>query len=501
MKFLFTITLYLLIIGVTYTQTGVFSKVFSNFPSNPENGWEIIEVTDGYLLVSVIDCLDSTTNSCCCLSKIGKDGDVIWFKYFDFWPNTNSGILIHNENIYIAGTSIADDYQIILKCLDLDGGEIWSKKYGNPNKKDVFRKLLLVNGENILLCSNQDRNIDNKPMPIVLFSKIDENGNIIAEYSFGEQFDSTLPTDIILNTKGDVIISYVYGPEVWDFDLKAGMAKMDNFGEIAIIADYPYIFLPDHCLVDQTDSSTLVTSWRFDTIVPNYDESPPTLFFSDLNGQSKGKLVFMNQTLKHIYNIESLWDKGLIGCGYLFYNYINQTNAPLVGWVFRMNKNHEIEWEKTYTDTTYEGDSFGLQHITPTSDGGFIATGTISNNMTGVFESHNWILKLDSIGCLLPDCGELNYITKTQELVFLKGVNIKIYPNPTSNYLNIQFPEDFQMENLKMTLISNSGIKLFSQPILSSNNYIQLCDYSLGIYYALISRGNEIITTQKFIIN
>ncbi|MDO8969577.1 MAG: T9SS type A sorting domain-containing protein, partial [Saprospiraceae bacterium] len=234
--------------------------------------------------------------------------------------------------------------------------------------------------------------------------------------------------------------------------------------------------------------------------IPNYDWTPPTLFYLSMAGQIQDSLVFENQSNKEIDDLEPLWEKGLVGCGSNYIDYITSPMPIPGGWVFRVDENKEVLWDRTYTDTTFQGEVFKLQSIAPTSDGGYIAVGTIDNNMTGVRESHNWILKLDSLGCLQSGCGETNYITGTTETTFLKGENILVYPNPANSYVNIQLPADYPLKNLSAFLVSNTGKTIKKVVVNATETHLTLPEIGAGIYYLMITQGNEIITSRRIII-
>ncbi|MFN0216543.1 MAG: T9SS type A sorting domain-containing protein, partial [Saprospiraceae bacterium] len=123
------------------------------------------------------------------------------------------------------------------------------------------------------------------------------------------------------------------------------------------------------------------------------------------------------------------------------------------------------------------------------------------NNMTGVLESHNWVLKLDSLGCLQPGCGEINYITGIEEAVFLKGKDILFYPNPSNGYLNVKFPSDFALgKDVLLDLVSASGGFIKRVKISSLDARIDLSALLPGFYFAIISQGNEIIASKKIMV-
>lgn len=152
-------------------------------------------------------------------------------------------------------------------------------------------------------------------------------------------------------------------------------------------------------------------------------------------------------------------------------------------------------------DTIWQGRTFGLQHVIPASDGGYLATGTITNNMTGVWESHNWLLKLDSTGCLDPGCGNINYVSDTEEAVFLNGKNIKIYPNPAKDYIQVELPADFDLrQGTYAVLASSSGGIVRREKMDGPSAQINLSGVAPGVYYVMIRRGNEIVGSKKVVV-
>ena len=200
--------------------------------------------------------------------------------------------------------------------------------------------------------------------------------------------------------------------------------------------------------------------------------------------------------------MESVWESGLVGCGHEYPNYINLSNPKLFGLLFRMDENREVLWERSYIDSSYQGTTFGLLYVIPTSDGGYIATGTITNFMTGVWESHNWLLKLDSLGCLEPGCGNINYITDTEDVVFLKGKDIKIYPNPATDYVRVEFPAGFDIgQSAYAVLVSNMGSVIRQEKISATKSQLSLTGISSGMYYLMIRRGSEIIGSKRIIVH
>lgn len=484
-----------------YAQQVTFSKVFSNYGLSAENGMNIIEFENGYLLIAANGCSQNSDLDCMTIYKLNQFGNIEWTKEYQHYGTRKKQIAILGDKIYLSGRTRTIDYQYLLYCLDFEGNIIWEKEFGDPNKNEWSPNLLLTHSNNLILSDSRDRNQNHMYEWLPVLIKVNTEGDSLAEFTFNEDYDASTIGQLIESTEHDFIASYVYCPDGCAFDLKAGVTCLDSVGEVKWRIDFPYSYLPENCLVNQIDSSALAVKWYIDSDLPNHDLSPPALFFTDMQGNIQDTFIFENQSLKEVHSMESIWERGLVGCGRNYIDYLTSSDSPLAGWAFRLGENRQMAWERTYLDTTYQGESFGLRQIIPTSDGGYIATGTITNFMTGVWESHNWILKLDSLGCLEPNCGGLNYVSITEEVVFLKGKGVKIYPNPASDYVQVAFPTDFSLKDLTLHLISNDGRQIKQTPINTNNQLLLLPDIMSGIYHAIITRCNEIITSQRVIIH
>jgi Secretion system C-terminal sorting domain len=466
-------------------QQITFSKVFSNFSLNPENGVIVVSAYNGYIVLSGSSCLNNNNNKeCCSLTKLDQYGNVEWFKQYLFHPGAST-LVLSDDLIYVAGHTDEPNSQYTLYCMDSLGTVLWDKKYGDPLKDSEFPRLALW-GNKWILYGAQDRNINNRPAPILYFVITDIDGNQLNEFYYGDTNESTLARKIVVDTRGKLLASYVYCPDTCFLDLKAGVAAFDTSSDLEWEVDLPYSYDPAGCYHAQTDSGTIAAKWYVDNnTIPNHDLTPPAFFFTDMSGNVFDTVIFQNQSLKDINSIEPIWERGLVGCGYEYPNFINLSTPVLFGWLFRMDGNREVLWERSYIDSSYQGETFGLRHIIPTSDGGYLATGTITNLMTGVWESHNWLLKLDSLGCLEPSCGNINYVTDTEDVVFLKGKDIKIYPNPVSDYMQVEFPKEFDLKDITLRLVFNDGKTIRQTPANSNIQTLTLSDILSGMYYIL----------------
>jgi len=501
MKFIIKI-LFLVLLPVYGIGQTTFSKIISNYPLDPETAWVVAEAPDGYIVVSWGECLGQDVVICGVVSKLDKNGNVVWFKQLDFYPNPSSSLIIKNDKIYICGGTNQGEIQVVLHCLDLDGNTLWNKSYGEPNKFDFGAAMVFTSDNHIIICGTRYPDEAGQPLRIVYIVKTDLDGNLIEEYIYDFQNNQSLGWSIIETKDHQTVFSFDACPTSCFTDFTGGVASIDSIGNQTWYLELPLSFQPDRPTVIQADSFMLIVNWHTMTSLPNHDLTPPTLFYLSLAGEVQDSLVFENQSLKKIEDIESIWENGMVGCGSNFIDYLTNPDPDPGGWVFRVNTSKQVLWERTYADSSFQASADRLQSIIPTSDGGYIAVGRIVNNMTGVVEAHNWILKLDSLGCLEPGCGETEYLTDTKEATFINGRDILIYPNPATDYVNIQLPINYTKDNMSAFIVSINGKTLKKIDIVSRETRLTLPKVTTGIYFVIITKGNEIIVSKRFqIIN
>lgn len=105
---------------------------------------------------------------------------------------------------------------------------------------------------------------------------------------------------------------------------------------------------------------------------------------------------------ERFHDIEQTADGGYIATGSLepeYFDSIPYTSTQV--WVVKIDMNSNIEWERTFGGSSYEGGNA----IIPTSDGGYMVAGFTFSSDGDVSEFHGvvdyWILKINSNGDLL----------------------------------------------------------------------------------------------------
>lgn len=93
-------------------------------------------------------------------------------------------------------------------------------------------------------------------------------------------------------------------------------------------------------------------------------------------------------------------------------------------------------------------------------------------------------------GNYVDQCGN----TTSTELI--KSIDLQVYPNPLSNYLNIEIPDDLNIQSI--TCLNSMGQKVFEQMITNSNEQLFLGHLPNG-FYTIVIETNDGIMTRKIV--
>jgi hypothetical protein len=131
--------------------------------------------------------------------------------------------------------------------------------------------------------------------------------------------------------------------------------------------------------------------------------------------------------------------------------------------------------------------------VLPTPDGGFIATGTWGRTSLVPTNSDIWVVKMDSMGCILPGCAGVGITEQYTDLLEA----ISIHPNPTSSSatLSLDLPPELRDEQLGLTLVAQDGRVVYNEVIRGvSEHLLPLDGLPAGLYYVHVSHGSKWLT-------
>ena len=147
-------------------------------------------------------------------------------------------------------------------------------------------------------------------------------------------------------------------------------------------------------------------------------------------------------------------------------------------WITKIDFSGNLIWQKTLGGSGND-QAYSIQ---PSLDGGYFVSGVTFSNDGDVIGNHGqadyWVVKLDTDPSLA--------ISEHQNII-----DIKIYPNPTIDFLQISSKERIEA----VTLFDLSGKKIAD----NTENEISLAAFPKGIYTVKITSENGKIETRKII--
>lgn len=127
---------------------------------------------------------------------------------------------------------------------------------------------------------------------------------------------------------------------------------------------------------------------------------------------------------------------------------------PRSGFLIKINKNSVAEWFREiicFPENDAELQSTIFYGLTPTLDGGFIIGGEYQCSDGTLFPGgiqKGLAIKVDSCGCLEENCNPLCNVSIGQQ--FITAQNAVIYPNPTTDFINIELSTYAKSVNIKV---------------------------------------------------
>ncbi|MCH8903389.1 MAG: T9SS type A sorting domain-containing protein [Bacteroidetes bacterium] len=493
MKFLFLFTLVLIstLLSVK-SQTVYFDKTYNSPYDGTEYATSVLHINgSGYLTIGFGKPKISPPHWFTFLVMIDYDGDTIWQNVLidtsvHFYPARNSLMKTQDGNCAYCGMkrfinkgSGAEDstYASLVK-IDLNGDTIWTKSYQfNGSNVNYIYDCASTNDNGFILCGFNIDTPSNKTDLYII--KTDQQGNLLWEQTYGgvawEYANSIQETsdggfiltgvvsktifDTVVYTERRLLVMKLdsTGNKVWDqyfdyYDFTSSTSSYVHenvYGEYIVTSGYSpggYLINMDSMSVKgyaiKLNSSGNVV-WQysyFDTI--NYWVDPFSGDTSITSYCSLGEVAVGLTDGSFVTVGESLTDSGYYG------------------WLVKIDNSGKLLWKHRFYKWQLKEDNI-FKDIQSTPDGGFIICGDASKNSQGLGGNDFWLIKVDSFGCLVPNC--ISSIATQPK----SNLNINVFPNPFSH----------------STILTISTI---SSELAKNENYI------LNIYNVLGTRVREI---------
>jgi hypothetical protein len=364
--------------------------------------------------------------------------------------------------------------------IDNNGNLVWQKAFGGSGQ-DIANAITTTTDGNYIFTGTAESNngnltgVSNGAVWIV---KIDSNGNIIWQKRYGTAL--IVIYDIKRTNDGGYITAGMYSLSSVDPNYNGNdfyVSKLDAVGNVVWQNTFGDRSTDIAFSVQQTTDGGYVAA-GMGTIVLGNSGNP---YYWVIKMNNTGAIEWekhiggQDNSLQVAKSIRQTFDGGYIVAGQTA-SLGGDISNPIGGgnfdyWIIKLNGNGNIVWEKSLGGTGTDS----ATSIQQTTDGGFIVGGNSDSSNVNVINNHGnndfWIVKL------APEAN-LNFNDFSHK-------EIKIYPNPVTNIVNIDNVASYNVKNIMLTDLTGKVLKVEQNTIK-----LDISNYPKGFYLLSVEHQN-----------
>lgn len=469
LKFLFSLFSLFLLYPYCFSQP-TFSKIVDfGFPSQL---FASVEVDSNFIYCngSVLDSVISYPSRGL-IAKYNLSGDLISFNSIgnadiDLFYFDQNLRWTRNNRIKFAGYSILDKVQLgIISEFDTSGAFINSSFEFNltsvPYSLNKIHNWLDYGKYNDIVIGTYIQNSPDR-LRIALLSRF--LGIVDNEAIISHPYNIKNSSVMKLNEAEFILGNDIFGTTIGDGIRRCNLIQVDTFLNWNLLwessSDSVWTGIND--LIPCPNDGFIAcfsrgkyykneSTYRFVPSVVKFDKNMVSIdWITDIPG-------FSLNSENRSYNLENGFDSNsfyVCGMGHQI------DNPPIgfsyVGFLSNISYGGNVNWTRRYTLIDTKSDYHYLYDIKKTVDGGLVLVGQIVDFEFGAPSpiQKAWILKVDSLGCLVPGCGLSSIIDRN---IDKDALDIRLYPNPVSNGTSSLFIGMSSTCNYTLDIVDVSG--------------------------------------------
>ena len=519
--------IFLLFSYLSNAQTVTWSKYFDPSVDGELMNY-LVKSDSGYLLGTDIFCTGSSWNSCLYLAKLDNLGNVTNSEYFNKSEDL-AAIGICNgpkdefkkgeKRLMCLGKKYLDDPKYYPVACFLDDS-LKIIKWEFYQSQDTTQHIQISNmfsydSFSVMVTTSIRNKFDPNEVKPVLVIIDDTLGQVAQHKVKGLEEYRLLDNPYFVKLKdGDIVCSsniYKYGDNISSGDLHHLVFRFDTTGNLIwkklftdVYFGYTNFYQTD--IIELNDGNLVFGGAR----ISSNEELQTGKFANSFyyvqcvtnQGDSIWRLEFpLKMYQKFGITLQPLPNGDFIGGGHRYCACYPDGGTGFAGWLFCMSADGKMKWERYYANQNKTSSPANLFRKLVVCDDGGILVGTEggeNDQATGGL----WLLKLDSMGCLTPDCsGSILFTAVNEEKgdwQDLKEVFFSIYPNPVKDVLNIDFFSPQPGRNMEIMVSDMQGISLHQSELANTKHIrqIDVSGYKPGSYVISLLMNSKVVQSE-----
>lgn len=444
--------------------------------------WGAIETPDsGFILMHTSLDIFQDTNKIN-IVKIDKKGETVWERAYGAEGTAHDQLEIIRTSdscyVFCGGEWLDSIYSAFLFKINENGDSIWMKTYNKGFYYGFFNKVVETSNKDLICIGSFDRTPINggDPWRQIYVVRTDKDGNLKWQREYGSFSLNDNGRDIVETPEGDFICSgYVRYPYITPgFFVRGVVMKIDSLGKVLWIKEYSKNeYYQAFIEINRTlDGNYLIsgdyTNNRY-ILTNDPNGAGGILLKIDGNGNDLWFKQYGDEVFDAgFYDFVELPDGNFITIGF---------NPSGRSTMVRFNSSGDIVSKEQYRHNKSRESYEALFKIIHTEDNGFFMCGHgFSSGLSGsIAFAKGWVLKVDSLGCMLPLC-----VTSTEDE--FENLEVIVYPNPFVEHMWVKLPDAHDYHTLRIYDITGRLVYSLDLSGGLAENFIDASMLDRGIY-------------------
>ena len=194
------------------------------------------------------------------------------------------------------------------------------------------------------------------------------------------------------------------------------------------------------------------------------------------------------------------------GSGYVCTGRIDENvsigEQAIGSWVVKVSTEGDSLWTRYYSFFDSIAAEPRPKDLKATPDGGYVIVGETRPKFPDGQAQRAWIMKLDEHGCLIPGCEQNDTVTTAISLPVENPMQLAIYPNPTSDYLNFQLrmPQAIKAATFRIVDASGKVVREIESNMPRETHIVPVWGWAAGVYFLQYMENGMVGHSERFVV-